>query len=290
MTDADKPAILVLGATGMLGNTALRSFALSANYRVYGTARTDRLLHYLPEKLRDNIIVGVDVEDVDNLLKVFGRVRPAIVINCVGIIKQLSTATEALSSIPINSLLPHRLAALCAVASARLIHISTDCVFSGARGGYVESDPADAQDLYGRTKHMGEVDYDNAITLRTSIIGHELGSSVGLVGWFLSSKGQVNGYRRAIFSGVPTIELTEIIRTHVIPRPQLRGVYHVAAQPINKYDLLQMVAKTYEKEIEIIPDERLVIDRSLNADRFHAATGYQPPTWSSLIEKMHAFG
>ena len=284
-----KPTILVLGATGMLGNTVMRRFA-SRDCNVYGSARTDRLLRHLPEAVSDRIVVGVDVDDTDQLLRLFSRVKPSAVVNCVGIIKQLSVANDALSAIPINSLLSHRLAVLCAAASARLIHISTDCVFSGNRGGYVEDDPADAQDLYGRTKHLGEVDYENAVTLRTSIIGHELGSSIGLLGWFLSSEGEVNGFRRAIFSGVPTIELSDIIHDQVIPRPGLRGVYHIAAEPISKYELLQLVAKVYRKKITIVPDDRVIIDRSLNAERFRAATGYQPPNWAALIEKMYAFG
>jgi dTDP-4-dehydrorhamnose reductase len=290
MQNSKQKTVLVLGATGMLGNTVLRCLAASGGYRVVGSARSDRLLRYLPPALRDRIILGTDVEDVDNLVKLIEQVRPDILINCVGLVKQRSEATDPLSAIPINSVLPHRLAKLCSIASARLIHISTDCVFDGKKGGYVEDDPANAQDLYGRTKHLGEVDYENAITLRTSIIGRELGSAFGLLNWFLSSEGEVHGFRRAIFSGLPSIELSEVIRDHVIPRPELRGVYHVAAEAISKYELLVLIAKTYGKDIRILPDDQFVIDRSLNADRFRRATSYRSGNWASLIKKMYAFG
>lgn len=290
MTAPVQQTVLVLGATGMLGNAVFRHLSAAKILRVYGSARSDRLVHLLPEALRERVIRGVDVENVDSLLGVFGRVKPDIVINCIGLIKQLAEAEDPLVAVPVNTILPHRLARICTATSARLIHISTDCVFDGKKGGYVESDPADAQDLYGRSKHMGEVDYPNAVTLRTSIIGHELDTSVGLLGWFLKSEGRVNGFQRAIFSGLPTVELSEIIRDHVIPRPQLRGLYHVASAAISKYDLLRIVASVYGKNIEIVPDQGLVIDRSLNADRFQAETGYQAADWTSLVKKMHAFG
>lgn len=290
MTAPVQQTVLVLGATGMLGNAVFRHLSAANALRVYGSARSDRLVHLLPEALRERVIRGVDVENVDSLLGVFGRVKPDIVINCIGLIKQLAEAEDPLVAVPVNTILPHRLARICAATSARLIHISTDCVFDGKKGGYVESDPADAQDLYGRSKHMGEVDYPNAVTLRTSIIGHELDTSVGLLGWFLKSEGRVNGFQRAIFSGLPTVELSEIVRDHVIPRPQLRGLYHVASAAISKYDLLRIVACVYGKNIEIVPDQGLVIDRSLNADRFEAETGYQAADWTSLVKKMHAFG
>jgi dTDP-4-dehydrorhamnose reductase len=290
MTDGEQKTVLVLGATGMLGHTVLRDFAADERFRVYGSVRSDRLLGSLSAPVRDRIVSNVNVEDTDSLLKLFDRVKPDVVVNCIGLVKQLADSNDPLLAVPINTILPHRLARLCAVISARLIHVSTDCVFDGKKGGYVETDPADAQDLYGRSKHMGEVDYANAITLRTSIIGAELGSAVGLLGWFLNSEGRVSGFNRAVFSGFPTVELSNIIRNYVIPRPQMRGLYHVAAAPINKFDLLCLVAQVYGKKIEIAPDSKLVIDRSLNADRFNTETGYRPPDWMSLIKKMHAFG
>jgi dTDP-4-dehydrorhamnose reductase len=282
--------VLVMGASGMLGNTVLRLFGQSPGYSAIGSARSVAVLPLLPEKLRGRVVCGVDVENVDSLVRLFGSIRPEVVINCVGVIKQLAEATDPLSAIPINALLPHRLARLCEAAGARLVHISTDCVFAGTRGMYREEDASDAKDMYGRTKYLGEVDYPHAVTLRTSIIGHELNSAHGLIGWFLAQQGSVQGFTRAIFSGLPTVELARVMRDFVIPQPRLRGMYHVSAEPITKCDLLRLVAQVYEKSIEIIPDDRLAIDRSLDSSRFRDCTGYVPPMWPELVRAMHQFG
>jgi dTDP-4-dehydrorhamnose reductase len=289
MTDPRPTTVLVLGASGMLGNAVLRVFAGSPGYAVYGSMRSTALLSRLPQVLRPHVITGVDVENIDSLMRLFANVQPDVVINCVGLVKQLVAADEPLLALPINTMLPHRLARLCEVVGARLVHVSTDCVFSGQRGDYVESDLPDARDLYGRSKLLGEVDYPTAVTLRTSIIGHELGSAHGLVGWFLAQTQGVKGYRRAIFSGLPTDELARVIRDHVLPSPELRGTYHVSAAPIDKFELLTLVARAYGKQIEIVPDEEVRIDRSLNSTRFRAATGYAPDDWPTLIARMHAF-
>lgn len=280
--------ILVLGASGMLGNTLFRLYAADSLLQVTGTVRR------MPDHpwftgLRDRLIDGVDVGDVVSLRNRITRIKPDVLVNCIGVVKQLAAAKNPLDSIPINSLLPHQLAEICGDIGARLIQISTDCVFSGSRGNYRESDFADADDLYGRSKLLGEVDYPHAITLRTSIIGHEMQGNRSLVDWFLSQQGSIQGFTKAIFSGLPTIELATIIRDLVIPRADLRGLYHVAAAPIDKYKLLSLVAKTYGKAITITPSDALIIDRSLNAERFNATTGYVPPQWPELVRRMHAF-
>lgn len=281
--------VMVLGVSGMLGNAAYRVLSANPDLSVFGTARSEGSRKFFSEALAEKIIQGVDVESQDSLIKAFGTIRPDVVINCVGLVKQLADANDPLQAVPINTLLPHRLAALCKVAGARLVHISTDCVFSGEKGGYLESDFPDAYDLYGRSKLLGEVDYPHAITLRTSIIGRELSGHRSLVGWFLAQQGTVQGFTGAIFSGLPTMELARVINEYVLPRPDLHGLYHVATQPINKYDLLKLVAKTYGKETEIVPSDRLTIDRSLNADRFREATGYVAPEWPVLVQNMHDF-
>lgn len=282
--------VLVLGASGMLGNAVLRVFSQSAGFKVTGSVRSANALHLLPAALRGCVVSGVDVDNIDNLMQLFAAQRPDVVINCVGLVKQLAAADDPLSAIPVNALLPHRLARLCALAQARLIHMSTDCVFSGSKGGYTEADASDAQDLYGRSKYLGEVDYPHAITLRTSIIGHELGSAHGLVGWFLAQQAGVKGYTGAIFSGLPTVELARVMRDVVIPQPALHGVYHVSADPISKYALLQLVAQAYGKSTTITPDNRISIDRSLDSGRFRAATGYVAPGWPALVSTMQQFG
>jgi dTDP-4-dehydrorhamnose reductase len=215
-------------------------------------------------------------------------VRPQVVINCIGIVKQLPAAKDSLQSILVNALFPHRLARLCQAIGARLIHFSTDCVFSGRRGGYVEDDVADADDLYGRTKFLGEVSYDGCLTLRTSMIGRELATSHGLIEWFLSQEGKtIRGYTRAIFSGLSTSALSDVIAHIVAHHPGLQGVYHVGAEPISKFELLSLVKQVYGLNVQIVPDEEVICDRSLNADRFRRVTGFVPPTWPNMIEHIY---
>ena len=280
--------VLILGATGMLGSTLFRVFQENKTFEVWGTLRDKSGLNYFPKLNHYQLVPNVDVLDENILLQTFEQVKPNIVINCIGVIKQLACAKDPLVVLPINALLPHRLAKLCREFEAHLVHISTDCVFSGKNGGCTELDSSDAEDLYGQSKYIGELTKDSqAITLRTSMIGHELNSNNSLVDWFLSQQGEVKGYVNAIFSGFPTVELACIIQDFVIPNTGLSGLYHVAAKPINKYDLLILIAEIYGKNIAIIPDDKLHIDRSLNAQKFTEATGYVAPDWPDLIEKMH---
>lgn len=274
----------------MLGHVVLRLLGRSPGFSVLGSLRTGSIPHALDGPLRELLLTGIDAQNPDDLVRVFAQARPHVVVNCIGLVKQLAESEDALAAISMNASLPHRLGRLCEVAGARLIHISTDCVFSGQRGLYRELDPPDASDLYGRSKHLGEVDAPHAVTLRTSIIGPELGHPHGLIGWFLGANGTVRGFTRAVFSGLPTVELARIMRDVVIPRTELRGVLHVSAAPIAKYDLLHLVAQTYEKTIEITADDALQIDRSLDSTRFRALTGYVPPSWPELIRAMRAFG
>jgi len=281
--------ILVLGASGMLGNAMLRILSEDAAHEVFGTARSALVRRHFAAPLAAKIICGIDVENIDSLARLFGELRPQLVVNCIGLVKQLSNADDPLQALPINALLPHRLARLCALLDARLVHVSTDCVFDGSQGNYRETDRSNADDLYGRSKYLGEVAYQHTITLRTSIIGHELDGAHGLVNWFLAQERRVKGYRRAIFSGLPTVELARVVRDVVLPRTDLFGLYHVAAAPIAKYELLKLVAEAYRKVIDIEPDDNVLIDRSLDASRFHAATGYIAPAWPDLVAQMRDF-
>ncbi len=289
MIESKPTSVLVLGVSGMLGSAVFRCFLSSTGYTTFGSMRSPTTLPLLPKHLRSRVFTGLDVENSDSLLELFSKVRPNVVINCVGLVKQLAEINDPLLTLPINAMLPHRLARLCDLVGARLVHVSTDCVFSGVKGHYAESDMPDAQDLYGRSKLLGEVDYANAVTLRTSIIGHELNGAQGLVEWFLAQHNRVKGYRKAIFSGLPTVELARTIRDHVLTQPHLRGVYHVSAAPINKFDLLVLVAQVYGKKIEIVPDDQVSLDRSLDSSRFRAETNYEPDDWPLMIERMRAF-
>jgi len=280
--------ILIVGASGMLGNAVFRVLSEDSSLEVFGTVRSESSKRFFKKRLVNQLFSGINVDQNDCLEQVFNLTSPDIVINCIGVIKQLSNGNDPLQVIPINSLLPHRISLLCGLNGAKLIHVSTDCIFNGTKGGYVESDNSDSKDLYGMSKYLGEVSNDHSVTLRTSIIGHELNSKLSLVDWFLSQDTLCSGYRKAVFSGLPTVVLAQIIRDVVIPHKGLTGVYHVAARSINKYDLLNLIAKVYNKSIQITADESLVIDRSLNADKFFAATGYTAPEWPELINIMYA--
>ena len=273
----------------MLGSTLLRYFLEQTHVIAMGSVRTASAPSIFSPKLQRAIYCGIDAGDTVCLQHLLTLTTPDVVINCIGLIKQLPSAHDPISAIKINALLPHQLAQVCAARNARLIHISTDCVFSGSKGLYRESDTPDATDLYGRTKLMGEIDYGNALTLRTSIIGPELHSNSSLLDWFLSQTGSVKGFTKAVFSGLPTVEMARVIADYVIPRPKLTGLYHVSSQPINKCALLSLIAQIYQKDIHIVPDDELVIDRSLNSDRFYEDTGYRAPQWDELITRMHRF-
>jgi dTDP-4-dehydrorhamnose reductase len=271
----------------MLGSAVFKLFIENGDFELTGTLRSESTKQFFPVEWHQNIISGIDILDDDALTRVVESVKPDVVINCVGLIKQLAVANDPLIVLPVNSMYPHRLAAICESIGARLIHISTDCVFDGSKGNYVESDRSDATDLYGQSKYIGELhDKPNAITLRTSIIGHELNSRAALIEWFLSQSGSIKGFKRAIFSGLPTVELARVMMDYVIPRPGLYGLYHVSAAPISKFDLLSLVAKIYGKKIEIIPESEFIIDRSLNSERFQTETGYSAPDWPVLVEGM----
>lgn len=279
--------VLVLGGTGMLGSTLFRTFSKDPQFVTFGSIRDPSAKQYFASELHDALIPNVHLDGESGLLSVFSKIKPDIVVNCIGIIKQLPSANDYLESLSINATFPHRLAKYCDATGARLVHFSTDCVFSGKQGRYKEEDFPDAYDLYGRTKYLGEVNYENCITLRTSIIGHELNRSKSLIDWFLSQSGEVKGFVNAIFSGLPTIEVARVVKDYVIPNSTLNGLFHLSVDPINKYELLNLVANVYGKTIQIIPDDELVIDRSLNSDRFRTATGFKPKPWLDLIKDMY---
>lgn len=277
--------VLITGASGMIGSTMLRVLGGRRDLEVVGSVRSEMVRARFPQFIADRMVAGFDLADGDSVARLLQHHRPEVVVNCAGLTKHLPAGNEPTPAIVMNALLPHRLSALCGVAGARLIHISTDCVFSGKQGNYQETDQPDADDIYGRTKILGELGASD-LTIRTSTVGHEYLSQYGLLEWFLAQH-HCKGYRRAIFSGLTTLELARVIGEVVIPRPELFGIYHVGSTPIDKYSLLRLVAKVYAKKVTIDPDEQTVIDRSLNTDRFSSATGYLSPDWTTMIEQMH---
>ena len=281
--------IVVLGGAGMLGHKMFQTLRQSYPGTLC-TVRGD--MQSFPfsqvDLLQGNdVITGVDVADFSRLDAILSALRPEFVVNCVGVIKQRSAASDSIPSITINSLLPHKLSEIAARWGGRVIHFSTDCVFSGSRGQYLESDPSDAEDLYGKSKFLGEVATANALTLRTSIIGRELTEHRSLLDWFLSrNHSSVGGYTKVIYSGVTTNHLAELVGSLISRHPGLNGLYQVASDPISKYDLLDLVRDSYHLDITLQPSEREISDRSMKCDKLRAAIGYQCPSWPALIRQL----
>ncbi len=278
--------VLVIGATGMLGYSIFSNLSELSNFDVYGTVRNVKGLEsFFP--LTDKLIPNVDVKDFATLEKAVLGVKPDVVINCIGLIKQHDVSKQHVEAIEINALLPHKIAQLCDSIQARLVHFSTDCVFDGKTGSYLETDLPTATDLYGKSKCLGEVDYGKHVTLRTSIIGHELKSSVSLIDWFLSQEGSVKGFSKAVFSGLPTVYVAKVLADYVLPNPSLSGLYQLSVDPIDKFSLISKVADVYSKQIEIEKFEDFVMDRSLNSTKFREDTGFVAPSWDELVAIMH---
>jgi dTDP-4-dehydrorhamnose reductase len=290
MSTAAPQKILILGASGMLGSTLLKYFLVNLpQHNIVGTIRSSETRKLFSREIQDSLIDGVDGTSLERLVELFSAYRPNVVVNCIGLVKQLESAKNPLVVLPVNSMLPHQISSLCKLMETRFIHFSTDCVFSGRKGMYSEEDTPDADDIYGRSKLLGEVTEPHCLTIRTSIIGHELSGNRSLINWFLSREGIVDGFSKAIFSGLPTVEIARILATYVLPSPALSGLYHVSAEPIDKFTLLLLVAQAYNKKIDIRENSNFVIDRSLVSDRFRKATGFQPASWEEMIESMQNF-
>jgi dTDP-4-dehydrorhamnose reductase len=233
------------------------------------------------------IVRDVSVTDLDSVRRAISDVQPAAIVNCIGIVKQLDEAKDPIPSILVNSLFPHQLTELSRAAGARLIHVSTDCVFSGRTGGYTEHDEPDPVDLYGRSKLLGETVGPPALTIRTSIVGRELDGAHGLLEWFLKQGGgTVRGFRRAVFSGLSTASLARVIGDVLEREPDLTGLWHVAAKPITKFDLLSLIRDAFDVDVTIEPEDEFACDRSLDGSRFRARTGITAPDWPEMIGEL----
>jgi dTDP-4-dehydrorhamnose reductase len=281
--------IIVLGGAGMLGHKVFQTLrgmfpgTLATVWECVKSPPFDRVTLLQGE----DVMRGVDALQFDQLAATLRSLRPDFIVNCIGIIKQRPEATSPIPTITINSLLPHRLAEAAAGWGGRVIHFSTDCVFSGRRGGYTETDPSDAEDLYGRTKYLGEVAAANSLTLRTSIIGRELTGRKSLLEWFLSQNHKrICGFEKVIYSGVTTNHLAELVGTLIERHPELSGLYQVASRPISKCELLRLLRDAYKLDVEIVPDQTEVCDRSLNGDKLRQAVGYVCPLWPELVSQL----
>jgi dTDP-4-dehydrorhamnose reductase len=272
--------VLVLGGTGMLGHVVGRE--LGRRFDTYVTVRG----------AGDGpaVLGGVDARRLETVVAALDRVRPEAVVNCIGAIKQRQEGRDPETAIAVNAVFPHQLAPACAARGARLIHISTDCVYSGRQGAYRETDPPDPEDLYGRSKLLGEPAGDGCLTVRTSLIGRELGTANGLVEWFLAQSGRVDGYVNAIFSGITTQACADVLADVIDRHPALCGLRHVAGEPISKHDLLVLLREASGHAVEIEPVAKPELDRSLDASRFRGDTGWSPPTMRAMIARMFEEG
>jgi len=280
--------VLILGASGMLGHKLCQVFP--ERFETWGTIRRG-LPCWFNASILDGTraILGVDATAFDSVAGAIATAQPGVVVNAIGIVKQQPTARDPISSLAVNSYFPRRLSSFCRASGVRLIHFSTDCVFSGRRGAYTEDDSPDPEDLYGWSKLLGELDSPTCLTLRTSMVGRELGTTVGLLEWFLANQGgRVKGYTHAIFSGFPTLVLARIVADVIEHHPRLSGTYHVSSVPISKYDLLCLFRAAYRMRVEIDPSSEVRRDRSLVSTRFQTATGFAPPLWTDLVGQLAA--
>ena len=279
--------ILILGSTGLLGYTFTRYFFDREFFDTFAIVRNYSKIKYFNEKHHEKFVHINNILDYEETEKIIKNIKPDVLINCLGITnKKISNSNQSEEFIRINSLLPYRLQKICTVLGSRLIHFSTDCIFSGNKGFYSENDIPDPLDLYGRSKLLGELDFENTLTIRKSVIGHELISKNGLLEWFLYQNKFVEGYKNVIFSGTTVLELAILIEKYIIPRSDLKGILNISGESISKFDLLKIIADIYNKKIDIIPNEIIKLDRSLDGSQFTKLTGYHPKPWPSLIKEM----
>jgi dTDP-4-dehydrorhamnose reductase len=283
--------VLILGGSGMLGHKMFQMLRdrFPETYATVRSSQSTDLLKSIDLYDEQRVIEGIDALDPVAMSSLIAKVNPHVIINCIGIVKQREQASDAIASIKTNSLLPHQLSEMCQETGARFIHFSTDCVFDGVKGAYTEDDASNATDLYGRSKFLGETATDSSLTLRSSIIGRELASYDSLLEWFLAQNhGQVKGFEKALYAGITTNQMARLVGDLIERHPKLSGIYQVSGPWISKYDLLMTVRDKFNLEIEIEPDNEVVIDRTLVGDKFEAATGIKQPSWTQMIEELAA--
>ncbi len=280
-----RPRVLVLGGTGMLGHVLWSE--CSQRFDAFSTVRSDAVPDRASGVLDpERTLTGVRVEEEASVTEALERSEPEVVVNCIGLVKQRPEAADAAALVRANALFPQQLRAACEQGGARLIQISTDCVFAGDRGGYSEADRPDPVDLYGRSKLAGEPEGEGVLTLRTSMLGRELDRASGLLEWFISVRGEVGGYPRAVFTGPTTPVLARLIGDLIDRHTELDGIWHVGAEPISKFDLLTLVRDAFGLDVTLVPDPSVEVDRSLDSSRLRAATGWEPPGWSEMVEEL----
>lgn len=282
--------VLVLGASGLIGHTLVRE--LSRYYEVYGTLHFSKS-HY------DNIffrkhsfIFDIDIMNFDIVKGIIYALKPDYIINCVGITKRKIDKQNIEDATFVNACFPHKLVRFAQLNENRVIHFSTDCVFDGKKGNYLEEDLTTAEDIYGRTKALGEIiNYNNCLTIRSSFIGQELYSKTELLDWFLSQDGNsIKGFKNTLYSGVSTIFMTKVVRKVIDSFPEISGLYNLAPSiPISKYDLLNLAKDIFDVHVKIIPDYSIIHKPTLDGSKFKEITGIVIPDWREMLEELALF-
>lgn len=282
--------MLILGGGGMLGHKLWQQLSQRQAFETWATVRKSRdNYHKIPFFRSPRLLDGVNVEDFPRVRSLLNELRPQAVINCIAVTKRHMKPDQASSAIYLNALLPHLLTDWAAEAGSKVVHFSTDCVFDGRLGGYTESDLTNAEDAYGRTKALGEVHSSHGLTLRSSFIGRELSAGTELVEWFLAQRGGVaEGYQRAFYTGLTTIETVKVVEKVLLEFPQLSGLHHVASEPIDKYALLSLVNEAFGLGVQLKPNSTVVCHRNLSGERFSKTTGYRAPSWKEMIRALAA--
>jgi len=280
--------IFIIGANGMIGSGIFKYLSKLKALKCYALIRSSNYLNYLPDIYQDKTIVCGDLQDFNKIKEVVVKEKPDMIINCCGITKHVPDSSNFIKVVKLNSLLPHLLSNICSQLNIRFVQVSTDCVFSGLKGNYTEQDIPDPIDFYGQSKHLGEVDYHSHLTIRTSTIGHEINSQNGLLEWFLNQK-SCEGFEKAIFSGITTLELAKIINEIILTNDSIKGMYHISSVPIDKYSLLRLISNVYKHDAQITKNREYIIDRSLNSDKFYRSYNYKPPSWEEMVSFMHSY-
>tara|TARA_B100000989_G_C19515946_1_gene461651 strand:- start:1430 stop:2311 length:882 start_codon:yes stop_codon:yes gene_type:complete len=278
--------ILILGGSGMLGHTFFKVWKANSEVKVTLRKRLEDYEHNQIFGIGE-YFEGIDLRRLDTLRDVIISYKPDCIVNCSGVTKQICNEFNQEDVFTLNALLPHKLAGLCDNFGTRLIQLSTDCIYSGKKGNYNESDISDAEDLYGKSKYQGELNKTNSLTLRKSSIGLELGNKHGLVEWFLNQKGSILGFDKAIYSGFSSIHLAGLIESIIFDSPDLQGIYNIASKPISKYYLLSSLQERIDNfELDIIRDDKIKIDRSLNPSKFLEQTNLKFPSWEKMLDDL----
>lgn len=272
--------VLILGGNSMIGNQLFK-FLLKKGIKTFRTLKN----------IKKNDIFSFQYNPLKNfngILKILKETQPDYIINSIGITKFRKEIKCYKSTIFLNSIYPHKLSFLCFKNKINLIHLSTDCVFSGNNGNYLDNDFPDSEDWYGISKALGEIrGMRNCLTLRTSFIGYEINNKKGFFEWILNSKKKIQGFRKAIYTGFTTVELSKIIYEIIRRRFFLSGLYNVSSYKINKYQLIKTIINVFGLRIKLIANNKFTCDRSLNSKAFFKKIKYKVPTWNKMIKEIY---